>query len=79
MDALKYGVNKDGDENKGSDGSGGRGGDDGTPGPGPPPPRPPQQEMEDIIRGFDILQGNTPDVSADNTPAQNSRIIARQN
>ena len=33
MDALKYGVNKNDGENKGSGSSGGRGGDDGTPGP----------------------------------------------
>ena len=78
-DALKYGINKDDDENKESSSSGGGGGNDGTPGPGPPPPRTPQQEMEDIVRKLDILPGNTPDVSPDNTPAQNSRIIARQN
>ena len=79
MDALKYGINKDDDENKGSSGSGGGGGDDGTPGPGPPAPKTPQQEMEDIVRRLDILWRNAPDVSPDNTPAQNSRIIARQN
>ena len=81
LDALKYGVdnNDDDNENKGSCGGGGGGGDDGTPGPDPPPPRTPQQEMEDIVRRLDILQGNTPDVSPANTPAQNSRIIARQN
>ena len=80
LDALKYGVNKDenDDENKGGGGGGG-GGNDGTPGPGPLPPRTPQQEIDDIVRRLDILQGNTPDVSPDNTPAQNSRIIARQN
>ena len=81
MDALKYGVNNNDDdnENKESGDGGGGGGDDGTPGPGPPPPRTPQQEMEDIVRRLDILRGNTPDVSPANTPAQNSRIIARQN
>ena len=81
LDALKYGVdnNDDDNENKGSCGGGGGGGDDGTPGPDPPPPRTPQQEMEDIVRRLDILQGNTPDVSPANTPAQNSRIIAQQN
>ena len=81
LDALKYGVNNNDDDNENKesgDGSGG-GGDDGTPGPGPPPPRTPQQEMEDIVRRLDILRGNTPDVSPANTPAQNSRIIARQN
>ena len=79
MDALKYGINKDDDENKGSGSSGGGGGDDGTPGPGSLPPRTPQQEMEDIVKRLDFLRGNTPDVSQDNTPAQNSRISARQN
>ena len=49
------------------------------PGPGPPPPITPHQEMEDTVRRLDILQGNTPDVSPANTPAQNSRIIAQQN
>ena len=48
-------------------------------GPGLPPPRIAQREMEDIVRRLDILQRNTPDVSPANTPAQNSRIIARQN
>ena len=77
LDALKHGVNNNDDdhENKGSGG----GGDDGTPDSGPPPPRTPQKEMEDIVRRLDILWGNTPDVSPGNTPAQNSRIIARQN
>ena len=77
LDALKYWVNNNDDdhENKGSGG----GGDDGTPDPGPPPPRTPQKEMEDIVRRLDILRGNTPDVSPGNTPAQYSRIIARQN
>ena len=79
MDALKYGINKDDDENEESGSSGGGGDDDERPGPGPPPPRTPQHEMEDIVRRLDILRGNTPDVSPDNTPAQNSRIIARQN
>ena len=79
MDALKYGINEDDDENKGSGGSGCGGDDDGTPGPGPPSPRTPRQEMKDIIRRLHILRGNSPDVSPDNTPAQNSRIIARRN
>ena len=77
LDALRYGVNKD-EENKGGGGGGG-GGDDGTSGPGPPPPRTPQQEIDDIVRRSDILRRNTPDVSPDNNPAQNFRIIARQN
>ena len=80
LDALKHGINKDYDdnENRGSRGSGG-GGDDGTSGAGPPLPRTPQQEMDHIVRRLDILRGNTPDVSPDNTAAQNSRIIAWKN
>ena len=80
LDVLNYGRNKndDDDENRGGRGGGG-GGDDGMPGKGPPPPRTPQQEMDDIVRRLDILRGNTPDVSPDNTAAQNSRIIARKN
>ena len=35
--------------------------------------------MEDFVRRLDFLQGNTPDVSPDNTREQNSRIIARKN
>ena len=35
--------------------------------------------MNDIVRRLDILRENTPDVSPDNTPAQNSRFIALQN
>ena len=35
--------------------------------------------MEDTVGRLDIFQGNTPDASPANTPAQNSRIIARQN
>ena len=72
--------NNDNDnENKGSSGGGGGAGDDGMPGPGPPSPRTPQQEIEDIVRRLDILRGNTSYVSPGNTPAQSSRIIARQN
>ena len=78
IDALKYGINKDGDDDGGRGGSGG-GGDEGTPSPGSLPPRFPQQEMEDIVRRLDFLRGNTPDVSPDNTREQNSRIIARTN
>ena len=80
LDALKYGVNEDDDDDENKVGAGGGGGgDNGTPGPGPTPSRTSQQEIDDIVRRLDILQGNTPDVSPDNTPAQNSRIIARQN
>ena len=50
-----------------------------VPGPGPRLPRNPQQEIVDTVRRLDILRGNIPDVSPDNTPAQNSKIIARQN
>ena len=78
LDELKYGVNKDedDDENKGGGGGGGGGDDDEMPGSGPPPPITPQQEIDDIVRRLDILRGNIPNVSPDNTPAQNSRIIA---
>ena len=78
IDALKYGINKDGDDDGGRGGSGG-GGNEGTPSPGSLPPRFSQQEMEDIVRRLDFLRGNTPDVSPDNTREQNSRIIARTN
>ena len=74
VDALKYGINKDDDD----DGGGGGGeGDDGM--PGPPPPWSPLQEMDDIVRTLDFLRGNTYDVSPDNTPQQNSKIIAQKN
>ena len=80
LDALKYRVNKDQDDDENNGGGGGCGrGDDGTPGPGPPLPRTSQQEIDDIVRRLDILLGNTQDVSPDKTPAQNYRIIARQN
>ena len=81
LDALKYGINKD-DDNEGG-GKGGRGvsgrggGDDGT--PGPPPPKTPQQEMDDIVRRLDFLRGNTPYVSPNNAREQNAKIIARKN
>ena len=81
LDALKYGINKD-DDNEGG-GKGGRGvsgrggGDDGT--PGPPPPKTPQQEMDDIVRRLEFLRGNTPDVSSNNAREQKSKIIARKN
>ena len=80
LDALKYGVNKDEDdnENKGGGGGGG-GGDDGMPGSGPSLPRTPEQEIDNFVKRLDILPGNTPDVSPDNTPAQNQRIIAQPN
>ena len=35
--------------------------------------------MDDIVRRLDFLRGNTYDVFPDNTPQQNSKIIARQN
>ena len=78
LDALKYRINKDDNDDGGRGGSRGRA-DNGMPGPGPLPPRTPQQEMKDFVRRLDFLQGNTPDVSPDNTREQNSRIIARKN
>ena len=80
LDALKYGINKDDDDDEdgGTGREGGRGGeDDGTPGPNLR--KTPQQEIDEITRRLNILRGNTPDVSADNTKEQNSRTIARQN
>ena len=71
LDKLKYGVDKD-DDNNGSGGTGsggGGGGDGGT--PGPFPPQTPQQEIEEIYGRFDALKGNTLDVSPRNTRAQN--------
>ena len=47
--------------------------------PGPPPPKTSHQEMDDIVRRLDFLQGNMPDVSPINTREQNSKIIARKN
>ena len=35
--------------------------------------------MDNIVRRLDILWGKTPDVSPDNTAAQNYRIITRKN
>ena len=78
FDALKYGINTDGDED-GETGSGrGGGGNDGSDGgtPDPPPPKTPQQEMDEIAKRLNFIRGNTPDVSPDNTREQNSRIIA---
>ena len=75
LDALKCGVNKDEDDDANKGGRGGGGGvDNETPGPGPPPPITLQQEIDDIVRRLDILQGNTPEVSPDNTQAQNFKI-----
>ena len=75
LDALKYGINKDDDD----DGRGGRGGGGYDGMPGPPPRWTPQQQMDDIVKRLDFLQGNTYDVSPDNTPQQNSKIIAQKN
>ena len=78
LDALKYGINKDDNDDDGETGRGGEGGgDDGTPGQNLR--KTPQQEIDEITRRFNILRGNTPDVSPDNTREQNSQIIARQN
>ena len=38
-----------------------------------------QEEMDDIVRRLNYLRGNTPDVSPNNTPLQNSRVVARKN
>ena len=38
-----------------------------------------QEEMDDIVRRLDYLRRNTPDVSPDNTPLQNSGVVARKN
>ena len=63
------------DDHKNKAGGGGGGvGDDQTPGPGPPPPRTSQQEIDNSFRRLDILRGNTPEVSSDNTQAQNFKI-----
>ena len=63
-------------------GSGGRssgigGGDGGT--TGLPPGMTVREEMDDIVRRLDYLRGNTPAVSPDNTPLQNSRVVAQKN
>ena len=38
-----------------------------------------QEEMDDIVRRLDYLRANTPEVPPDNTPLQNSRVVARKN
>ena len=68
LDALKYGINKDDDDDEdgGTGRGGGRGGgNDGMPGPNLR--KNPQQEIDEITRRLNILRGNTPDVSPDNT------------
>ena len=78
LDILRYGVAKDDEEGaSGGRGDGGGGGDGGT--SGLPPQMTVQEEMDDIVTRLDYLRGNTPDVSADNTPLQNSRVVARKN
>ena len=78
LDKLKYGVPKDDDERgSGGRGSGGGGGDGET--SGLLPQMTVQEEMNDIVRRLNYLRGNTPDVSPDNTPLQNSRVAARKN
>ena len=47
--------------------------------PGLPPRMTVQEEMDDIVRRLNYLRGNTPDVSPNNTPLQNSRVVARKN
>ena len=78
LDKLKYGIPKDDDERgSGGRGSGGGGGDGET--SGLLPQMTVQEEMNDIVRRLNYLRGNTPDVSPDNTPLQNSRVVARKN
>ena len=75
LDALKCGINKDDDDDDSRTGRGGGwGGDDGTPAPNLR--KTPQQEIDEITRRLNILRGNTPHVSPDNTREQNTRIIA---
>ena len=68
---------EDDDEDNNRKPGGGRG-SGGTPGP-PRPPKTPQQEMDEITKRLDLLRGNTVDVSPNNTPEENSRIIAQEN
>ena len=78
LDKLKYGEPKHDDEG-GSSGRGSSGGgeDGGT--PGLPPRMTVQEEIDDIVRRLNYLRGNTPEISLDNTPLQNSRVVARKN
>ena len=78
LDKLKYGEPKHDDEG-GSGGRGGSGGGEDGGMPGVPPRMTVQEEMDDIVRRLDYLRGNTPDVPPDNTPLQNSRVVARKN
>ena len=81
LDALKYGINKDDNENGGTGrgaGGGGNDGDDGIPGPDLWR-KIPKQEVDEIVRRLNWLRGNTPDVSPDKAREQNSQIIAWQN
>ena len=78
LDKLKYGEPKHDDEGE-SGGRGGSGGGEDGGMPGVPPRMTVQEEMDDIVRRLDYLRGNTPGVSPDNTPLQNSRVVARKN
>ena len=81
LDALKYGINNDDNENGGTGRGGDVGGndaDDGTPGPDLLR-KTSKQEMDEIVRRLNYLRRITPDVSPDNTSEKNYRIIARQN
>ena len=78
LDKLKYGEPKHDDEGE-SGGRGGSGGGEDGGMPGVPPRMTVQEEMDDIVRRLDYLRGNTPDISPDNTPLQNSRVVARKN
>ena len=81
LDALKYGINNDDNENGGTGRGGDVGGndtDDGTPGQDLLR-KTSKQEMDEIVRRLNYLRRITPDVSPDNTSEKNYRIIARQN
>ena len=63
LDKLRYGTNKDDND------------DDNKPGPGGGTPT---QTIDDLTKRLDKLRGNTNDVSPYNTPEQNSRIIMKK-
>ena len=63
LDKLRYGTNKDDND------------DDNKPGPGGGTPT---QTIDDLTKRLDKLRGNTNDVSPYNTPEQNSRIITKK-
>ena len=63
LDKLRYGTNKDDND------------DDNKPGPGGGTPT---QTIDNLTKRLDKLRGNTNDVSPYNTPEQNSRIIMKK-